>query len=586
MQPQPPGEVAGLGTARQFAAGMSAAYTGQSEHTGQFVATLREQGVDGAVVDAAEAAQQASDAAAAAWARADQVLTTHGQVGEAYAANPGAGSKEFVMDEQATAGTPTASAQQPTEPAQPPLPDPLRLAGRFQLDPGEQFAGSGSAKDDEGMMMLAAAVDTPDGRQVHIGVPIFDEDRKNWRGAHAPEHDVEVDEEDDGEEYHVDTGSANTVVLDAADAARLPELAADVVARAAAVDKEYQGLVKDSDRLHADRAALEAKRFGSEEQGQRKMDADAKVLHDEEFQRHRRRDMEAAVDRLPSEDRSRYDELQRQVDAAGTDAWEPGKDAEAAAVCGLTVAEFEELRDLSRIPWRQRSETQAARHDELKFGDGSDCLHPTLPPLLAEQAAIVCGLTLEEFREMEALERIPKPHRSAYYNRNRRVRTPDEQARLDELDAAPGGARGTTDRQTYKLRGSYVSRQRTHHSAKFDTAEAREERASIDATARPLEPGEAAELERITADLNAVNARMDELGGFVSATAEIPARNGGALVIEAVQKDECGGVSYNVARRPADADEEWTPGADGEPFAPTAAGLRKAAALARKMAGS
>ena len=119
MQPEPTGEVAGLGSARQFAAGMSAAFAGQSGHTGQFVELLRGQGVDGAVVSTAEAAQQASDAAAAAWARADQVLTAHGQVGEAYAANPRGGSKEFLMDDQHTASQAAAAAE--SAPPHPPL---------------------------------------------------------------------------------------------------------------------------------------------------------------------------------------------------------------------------------------------------------------------------------------------------------------------------------------------------------------------------------------------------------------------------------------------------------------------------------
>jgi hypothetical protein len=97
--------------------------------------------------------------------------------------------------------------------------------------------------------------------------------------------------------------------------------------------------------------------------------------------------------------------------------------------------------------------------------------------------------------------------------------------------------------------------------------------------------GEATELARITAELDTVNERMDKLGG-ASVTAEVPARNGGSLVIEATQKDEYGGVNYRIERKPADADEEWSTGAGGDPFAPTAAELRKAAALARRLTGS
>jgi hypothetical protein len=462
-------------------------------------------------------------------------------------------------------------------------PDPLRIANRLVLADGEQFAGSGSVKDDEGALLLAVAVDTPDGRQVHIGVPINEEDRKNWRGAHAPQCEVQVDEED-GEEYGVDTGSDVTAVLDAADVARLPEVAADLIARATETDKEYKALVKQWDRLYTERARLEARRFGSPDEGQRAMDADANLKQAEQTQRSRRRDMDAAVDRLPPQDRARYDEIQQQIDAAGSDAWEPGREAEAAAVCGLTVPEFTELRALSRLPWRQRTAAQTARHDELKYGAGS-ALHPVLPPLLAEQAAIVCGLTVPQYREMQALESIPKALRYAYLNRSR-VRTPQEQARLDELDTAPGGAAGATDRQTYKLRGRYVSMQRTHHSSKFDVAERRETVAAIDATARPLEPGEAAELQRITTELDAVAAKTDAMGGYASATAEIPARNGGALLIEAMQKEEDGGVEYRLARKPADADDDWSPAQNGDPYCTTAAGLRKVAKVAATLAGS
>ncbi|GGM22514.1 hypothetical protein ACFFX1_11090 [Dactylosporangium sucinum] len=113
MDAQHSGEVTGLGSARQFAAGMSAAFAGQSEHTGEFVELLRARGVDGAVVTAAEDAQRASDTAAAAWALADQALTAHKQVGEAYAASPGAGSKEFIVDAAAAPAPMPADASQP-----------------------------------------------------------------------------------------------------------------------------------------------------------------------------------------------------------------------------------------------------------------------------------------------------------------------------------------------------------------------------------------------------------------------------------------------------------------------------------------
>lgn len=92
-------EVTGLGTATQYAGGMAQAHAGSVAQTEQFVATLQGNGVSGEVIGAATAAQEASNAAAAAWARANQVLSQHGQVKEAYDSNPGAGSKEFVTAE-------------------------------------------------------------------------------------------------------------------------------------------------------------------------------------------------------------------------------------------------------------------------------------------------------------------------------------------------------------------------------------------------------------------------------------------------------------------------------------------------------
>ncbi|MEU7617252.1 hypothetical protein AB0B27_14330 [Micromonospora rifamycinica] len=79
----------------------------------------------------------------------------------------------------------------------------------------------------------------------------------------------------------------------------------------------------------------------------------------------------------------------------------------------------------------------------------------------------------------------------------------------------------------------------------------------MDATARPLDEATAAELARVNAELEAVSARHDEMAGWTSASAEIPARNGGALVVEALQEED-GGVSYRVDRRSVDADEDWS----------------------------
>ncbi|MGC4815824.1 hypothetical protein ACLQ29_35485, partial [Micromonospora sp. DT228] len=111
---------------------------------------------------------------------------------------------------------------------------------------------------------------------------------------------------------------------------------------------------------------------------------------------------------------------------------------------------------------------------------GGTGLAPGLPPLLAAQAALVCGLSLNEYREMEALERIPKRSQVEHYNQGRRVRTHAEQARLDELDGSPGGATGATPRATYKLRGEYLSMLQAHHASKGKLADAQAAQAAMD----------------------------------------------------------------------------------------------------------
>ncbi|MEN3308908.1 MAG: hypothetical protein V7603_5110 [Micromonosporaceae bacterium] len=577
-----PAEVTGLPSAQAYARGMTEAYAGIVTRAEGFAAGLSGQGVHGPAVSAVVRAQELTAAASAAWAKASSALDRQNLVREAYMSAPDAGSKAFVTG--ATGPSPSDSAGHAAPRARQGTPDPLRVANRMVLGDGEQFAGSGSVKNDDGIMVLAAAVDTPAGRQVHLGVPIYEEeDKKEWRGAHAPAQATRVDEED-GLEYQVDTGADTTVILDAADAARLPAVVEDVVARATEVDKECRRVGKECDRLYDERARLEAQRFGGVAAGEEKISVDARVQHEEHLQERRRRDIDRAVDQLDPADRAAYDERQRKIDTAGRDAWEPGKEAEAAGVCGLTVDEFEEMRRLTRIPYQQRTRAQDQRLDELAHG-GGNCLDPILPPLLAEQAALVCGLTVDEYREMARIEAIPKRNRAEYHNQGRRVRTDAEQARLDELDASPHGATGANKRKTEQLRGSYLSMLRAHHSAKTNLAFAREDQAAKEATAQPLDAATAAELKRVTAQLDEANTKYDVMAGWPSATAEIPARNGGALVIEAVQREEEGGVDYRVDRKPADAADDWSAGGGGDPYSTTAGGLRKVAKLAATLAG-
>ncbi|MFI2667574.1 hypothetical protein [Micromonospora carbonacea] len=538
---------------------------------------------------------QAAVATAAAQLRTALVdFGTHdGAVAEVVAEAGALASKEILMGDGPTphaakpagqvirAADPATMAVAPTgEGEEPAVKDRLRVGGRFLLRDGERFAGSGFAAGSQGELVLGVAVDTPVGRQVHLAVPIYPEDRSAWRGGHAPSRDVVIDE--DGEEWAVDTGADATVVLDAADSARLPEVVEDIIAHAVEADRRFRQVVKDYERLHALRSRLEGARHP--DRAQEAIALRERVRQEERTQEQRRRHIERAVARLTPADRMVYHQRQQRIDAAGRDAWNPDGDTEAAEVCGLTVEEYREMRDLDRIPFQQRTAVQSARLNQLKHG-GGDALHPGLPPLLAEQAALVCGLTLAEYREKESLERLPKRSKAEHCNRGRRVRTHAEQARLDELDAAPGGATRPTPRATYKLRGEYLSMLRAHHAAKARLADARAAQAAMDATARPLDQATASELARVTTELEAVTVRHDEMAGWASASTQIPARNGGALVVEALQEED-GGVSYRVDRQPVDADEDWNVGSATDPFTTTPGGLRKVAKLAHDLAGA
>jgi hypothetical protein len=130
---------------------------------------------------------------------------------------------------------------------------------------------------------------------------------------------------------------------------------------------------------------------------------------------------------LDPADRATYTALQEQIDAAGRDVWEPGRDEQAAAVCGLNVAEFHEMQDLKATHWQFRTREQRDRLAQLDPDDR--------PPLLEQQAALVCGLSIDEFLEKLRLKRIGRVRRP-----------PHEQARLDELDASPPGATAVTSR--------------------------------------------------------------------------------------------------------------------------------------------
>lgn len=207
------GEVVGLGGAGRYAAGMSAATVGQAQHTADFIATLQAAGVDGEALDAARAAQQASEVAGMAWQQAHTELTGHQQVGAAYAANPGAGTKEFVMD-AATGGSPQPSGPEPpaTEPAPdepghtpadapaapgPPVGDTLKLAGRVELEPGETLVGSSKVAGESGTVRIASSdLDGTRALRLGIGGPGFggrDDEAGPWRAGPDPSEETNAE---------------------------------------------------------------------------------------------------------------------------------------------------------------------------------------------------------------------------------------------------------------------------------------------------------------------------------------------------------------------------------------------------------
>jgi hypothetical protein len=373
--------------------------------------------------------------------------------------------------------------------ARPPLPDPLHIAERIQLAPGEQVIGSGSVADRDGGLLLAAGVATPDGPRVRLGVGIYDEDKQRWRGA--------------------DAGA--TVVLDGDGVEQLADAVEEVIAQAATKRAEFRRICKEDERLRDLRAELESRRFPG--RGEQKIQLDWDLGHKQKVQASRARRLEAAAARLGAQDRAAYDALQEQIDAAP---------------------------------------------------------HANRWLLREQQAAIICGLTVDEYREMRALEG----------EFGFRRRTPAEQARLDELDAATGGA--TDGKRTHRMRGRYVAYLWPYHDGEQDVAKLEQQVAEMEAAALPLDDHTAAELQRVVAEHTAVSDEWEQRAGDVSASAKV-AGEWGDLVIEAIQGEE-GDVQYRMARRPPGASDEWSPGADGSmPFEPTPNSMRKVVALVRRL---
>lgn len=92
-------EVTGLGSALAHAQEMRRAHEESIAGAEQYLAGLEAGGVSGEAVAAVRQAMEAQQQAAAAWATAEQALSRQVTVREAYAANPGAGTREFVTSD-------------------------------------------------------------------------------------------------------------------------------------------------------------------------------------------------------------------------------------------------------------------------------------------------------------------------------------------------------------------------------------------------------------------------------------------------------------------------------------------------------
>jgi hypothetical protein len=231
----------------------------------------------------------------------------------------------------------------------------------------------------------------------------------------------------------------------------------------------------------------------------------------------------------------------------------------------MPVDDYRDLVELQKTSWRQRTPEQEARAKELD----SD----RLPPLLAEQAAIIRGLNLDDYRELEALDKIGRPHRG--FGGRPGGRNPQQQARYEELSTAPGGATGATPRETARLRDRFETYQDVHHSDKIEWTAERQQRAALAERARPLEPADADRLRQVIAEHDELSDLCDKLGGEVITSLKVPGRNGTTLLVEAVQREEEGGVDYRV---------DSTPDRDGDTYRTTAGGLRKTAKVIAALA--
>lgn len=156
--------------------------------------------------------------------------------------------------------------------------DVLKLAERISLGDGEQFAGSGAVRAEDGRTMPMAWLHTPSGTKVRLGVGIDRDDERKWSGA--------------------DYGS--TVVLDQRGISTLADAVDKMRNAGDAGDDRAADLEVQIDKLRAHQRDLIRTQYPSLSK------ADGKKLDqiDEQIQ-----DLEAAVESLESQNEQGFDEL-------------------------------------------------------------------------------------------------------------------------------------------------------------------------------------------------------------------------------------------------------------------------------------
>lgn len=358
-------EVTGLGSAIGYADAQSRAAESNAAEIASVLTALQEADVAGEAVEAVRQAREHLLGAAWEFARAKGALIRHQQtVGEAYAASPDAGSREFV----------TSEGEDPPMAAEAPALDQLKLAGRIPLGQDESLIGSAvsDTSDTDGSIVPLAVVRTPAGPRLRIATGVDPEDRGRWRAANLG-------------------GTAN---LDSASLADLRQALPRMVEVGVQADQRRRDLEAQAERLHQRRRELIRSQYPTLTRPQaRELDQldeqieslDSRIGHLESRQQDR-------LSQLRPEARTELDRLTAQIEqvdrdrAAALAEWDRGDrrdndafgryreldhrildlmDAQRAAVLGRSVAELHELDELNRRPGLL-SPDQAARRNQLR----------------------------------------------------------------------------------------------------------------------------------------------------------------------------------------------------------------------------